>query len=89
MLQWPYKDPNEILDYAIDWSARLGVDTVASSTWTVPTGLNQQSASFTDTMTVIWLTAGADGAHYEILNRITTAGGRTMDQTVRLRIKEK
>lgn len=88
-LSWDAKDPDEVLDYTIDWTARLAGDTIAASTWVVPAGITKDSDSFTTTGTVIWLSAGAIGEAYELTNRIDTAGGRTMDQTVKLKVKAK
>jgi hypothetical protein len=84
-----YKDPNEVLDYSVDWSGLLAGDTIASSTWTVPTGVTGGAMSYTDTETLIWLSGGSDGERYDLLNRITTAAGRTRDQTCVLKIKTK
>jgi hypothetical protein len=39
--------------------------------------------------TKVWLSGGADGQSYLVLNRITTVGGRTMDQTMKLKVKSK
>ena len=39
MLQWPFKDPDEFLDYGMDWSARVGTDKLVASLWDVPDGL--------------------------------------------------
>ncbi len=83
------KDPDEVLDYAIDWKARLAGDTIASSTWTVPGGLTQDQASVSGSKAIIWLSGGTLDQAYSILNRITTAGGRTMDQTVTLSVRSK
>jgi hypothetical protein len=88
-LSWPFKDPDEVLDYEVDWTARLDGDTISTSTWIVPSGIVENSASHTSTTTTIWLAGGTLAATYEFLNRITTAGGRTMDQTVKLKIKTK
>jgi hypothetical protein len=88
-LTWPNKDPDEVLDYELDWSARLGTDTISSSTWTVPTGITKNSDSHTTTTTTVWLQGGTVAASYTFNNRIITAGGRTMDQSVKLKIKEK
>jgi hypothetical protein len=87
--RWPNKDPNEVLDYAIDWSQRLAGDIIDTSTFTVPTGIVMNSQSKTNTMTTVWLSGGSEGVTYDILNRIVTNGGRTMDQTVELRVKSK
>ena len=89
MLKWPDKDPDEVLDYQIDWTDRLAGDTIASSAWTVPSGLTKESDSNTTTTTTVWLSSGTLAEDYEVLNRITTTGGRTMDQTVKLRVRTK
>lgn len=34
-LKWPFKDPDETLDYSVDWSRFLGDDTINSVTWYV------------------------------------------------------
>lgn len=88
-LDWPFKDPDEVLDYQIDWTTRLDGDTIATSTWIVADGITKDSDSNTTTATTIWLSGGTIGDRYELTNRITTAGGRTMDQTVRIKIKAK
>jgi hypothetical protein len=87
--RWPPKDPQEVLDYAIDWTSRLGGDTVSQSVWDVPTGLVKDSESIAPTMTTLWLSSGALGKTYDITNHIITSGGRRFDQTVRLRVKAK
>lgn len=88
-LAWPDKDPNAVLDYQIDWSSFLGVDTIASSTWIVPTGITKNSDTNTTTTSTIWLSSGTAGQTYELTNRITTAGGRTDDRTVTIAVLEK
>jgi hypothetical protein len=89
--RWPNKDPNEVLDYGIDWSQRLAGDIIDTSTFTVPSGITMgpPAPSKTNTTTTIWLSGGSEGATYDILNRIVTNGGRIMDQTVELRVRSK
>jgi hypothetical protein len=87
------KDPNEVLDFQIDWSARLASDeTISTSSWTI-TGadsvLVEDSNDIDDTNTIIWLSAGTLGERYLLTNRITTTGGRTMDQSAYLKIRAK
>lgn len=87
-LSWPAKDPDAILDYDLDWSSWLGDDTIATSTWLLDAGaLTISSNSKTDTATKVWLSGGELGKTYSLTNRITTAGGRTQDQTVTLKIR--
>lgn len=31
--KWPDKDPDELVDYSVDWSRFLGDDTIQSATW--------------------------------------------------------
>lgn len=88
-LSWPYKDPDEVLDYQIDWSARLVEDTIVSSTWIVPDGITKDSDTYTTTSTTIWLSGGTLGASLAFTNRVETDGGRTMDQSVGLKVKAK
>jgi hypothetical protein len=88
-LYWPPKDPDEVVDYRLDWSERLDGDTILTSTWTVPAGITAPTQSNTTTTATLWLSGGTVGTLYTVLNRITTAGGRTMDQSVRIRVKQK
>lgn len=88
-LSWDPKDPDEVLDYQLVWSDRLLSDTISSSTWVVPDGLTEGTNSNTPTTTTVWLSGGTLGEAYELTNRVVTAGGRTMDQSVKLKIKAK
>jgi hypothetical protein len=88
-LSWPTKDPDEILDYQLDWSARILNDTIKSSVWEVPEGLTKRSDAFSVAVTTVWLAGGTDAQTYVVLNRIVTDGGRTMDQSVKLKIQDK
>lgn len=89
-LSWPAKDPDEILDYSLDWGSRLDDgDQIETSTWTVPTGLTKGDTSFTASTTTVWLSGGTAGKRYNALNRVTTTGGRTKDQTVGIYIRNR
>lgn len=89
--KWPDKDPNEVLDYSIDWTARLASDTISTSTWIVPTGIVKDSDIIAagNKITWIWLSGGTAGTKYTLTNRVTTVGGRTYDQSVDLKVKER
>lgn len=78
------KDPNAVLDYTFDWTAWLGDDTIASSSWIVPVGISSGGAVFSSTTTTIWLTGGIAGTSYSIYNQIVTAGGRTEKRTFKV-----
>lgn len=99
--KWPFKDPDEVLDYVIRWTDRLQGDTIATSTWDVPTGITKDSDSLANgaplttedglltgqSFTTIWLSDGTAGDSYIFTNHIVTAGGRSMDQSVKLPVK--
>ncbi|WAJ29341.1 hypothetical protein [Antarcticirhabdus aurantiaca] len=88
-LQWPTKDPDERVDFGVDWSARLVGDTIVSSLWIVPDGIVGSEESHADRMTTIWLEGGTPRLTYELLNRVETSAGRIMDQTIRLPVAKR
>jgi hypothetical protein len=84
------KDPDDVKDYLFDWSAWLGdEDTIETSTFILPAGLTADSDSNTTTTATIWISGGTIGNTYKVLNRIVTAGGRTMDRTALLVVAER
>lgn len=92
MLTWPAKDPDEVLDYQIDWiTNRLeAAETISTSTWSVIDGdVAIQSSSHASGIATVWLTGGTDSTVCVIRNRITTSGGRTYDEAAKLRIRTK
>lgn len=96
MLTWPPKDPDEVLDYQLDWAdpddPRLEVgETLLTSVWSVPTGdVVVDSSDYVATgLSTVWLSGGTAGSKCVLLNRVTTSGGRTYDQSVVLRIRDK
>jgi len=88
-LAWPTKDPDEVLDYQLDWSARVLDDPIVASEWQIPAGLTKGTERFSETITTVWLEGGEDDTTYHVVNRITTAAGRIMDQSVKLTIVKK
>jgi hypothetical protein len=90
MLVWPYKDPAEVLDFDIDWSARLGTDTIATSNWSAITTdgvLTIQSSSFTTNRSKVWVASGSSKFNYVLQNSVTTANGDTAVETVTLPVR--
>jgi hypothetical protein len=89
-LSWPPKDPDELLDYRVDWARRLGTDKITHSVWPdAPPGIVIESAEYKPKNTTIWLSGGTEGETYVFVNRITTESGRIMDQSVTISIKSK
>lgn len=88
-LAWPAKDADEVLDYALDWSDRIGSDTITSSTHSLTTeaGLVIDEQSHEDEFSIVTLSGGTVGSKGKILCRIVTDRGLTLDETVSLLVR--
>lgn len=83
------KDPNDVIDYRIDWSNWLrDGDTVLLSEWIVPAGITMDSELNDNSSTTIWLSGGTAGQQYSLTNRITTTQGRQRDKTITITVKD-
>ena len=89
MKRWPFKDPDEVLDFEVDWTARLDGDTISVVTWTVPVGLTKTAQNLADPIAIVWLSGGTAGQTYEIGCRVQTTGGRTYDETIILPVRQR
>jgi len=82
------KDPEAVLDYHVDWSDWLGIDTIASSLWSCSdSGITIDSDSTTATVTTVWLSGGTVDEEYEVVNHIVTSAGREEDKTLTIRMR--
>ena len=84
------KDPDEKKDYGFNWVPALNGDTIAGSTWVLPSGLTEATPapSFDATTTTIWIEGGTAGENYKVTNRITTAAGRILEEQFTIRLLE-
>lgn len=92
MQSWPSKDPDEVLDYKFDWTARLVTgETISTSTFTkeandtIVLGVTSIAAG----VTTVWISGGTLGEVCGVTNRVVTSAGRTYDETAKLRIRSK
>ncbi len=84
------KDPQDVLDYVLDWSDWLDTsETISTSTWTVPSGVTKDSDSKSSSETVIWLSGGTVYENYRLVNHIVTSLNREKDQTIIIYIVDK
>jgi hypothetical protein len=74
-----------VLDYRLDWSAWLGTDTIASSTWTV-TGATKNTENNTTTTSTVRVSAGSAGTPATALCTITTTAGYIEVRSIELQI---
>lgn len=88
------KDPNAVLDYVFDWTEWLGEDTVASHEFLVSPSnhtdcVEVDSSDEDEGIITVWVSKGRAGSTYKLTCRVVTAGGRTEDRTVNLRMKHR
>jgi len=85
------KDPGDVLDYQINWADWLADDTISGtkSTWTVETGITEDSNTNTTTGTIIWVSGGTAGENYNLVNHIETVSGRKADRTIVIKVRER
>ena len=90
-LNWPTKDPVDVLDYQFDISpALVGNDGDAIATLDVtiepanPGDLTLNSATTDGAVAVLWLSGGQPGTIYMVNLVITTINGRTINRSILL-----
>lgn len=79
------------LDYSVDWLLWLAGDQISSSEWILEPGATIQKITdtLTNSRTVVWLGGGDKGITYLVTNRIVTAGGRTDDRTISVKVEDR
>ncbi len=88
-MAWQVKDPNDILDYAMNWAGALPPgDSLLGAVWLVPAGLTLGATSVQGTKTIAWFSGGTAGQVYPVTCRVTTTLGRQFDHTVELEVDQ-
>jgi hypothetical protein len=84
----PYliKDPDANLDYSFNWLEWLAGDTISAAAVTV-TGATKGATSNTASAVTVWVSGGTVGQVASVACKITTAGGRIDERTIRLKIQ--
>lgn len=84
------QQPNEILDYKVDFSEWFAgrSDTPVSHTAEAQTGINIVSSALTGTVVRLVLSGGADGNKYKVTVRITTSDGIVKEADFAVRVRE-
>ncbi len=90
-LNWPSKDPADVLDYEFDISPALvgnEGDTIATLAVNIspnaPGDLVLNSAAVDGAVAVLWLSGGQPGSIYTVTIAITTTSGRTVQRSILL-----
>jgi len=103
-LKWQDKDPDDQVDYSIDWTNILETHTISSVTWKIydatsgwitfnpsdiVNGLQYVSSTNTDTVATLYLGSGTNFQEYNIICRMTTSISTVFEQEARIRVVEK
>ncbi len=90
-LNWPTKDPGDVLDYQFDVSPALvgnDGDSLATLDVTIspdnPGDLSLNSATTDGAVVVLWLSAGQAGTVYTVTIVVGTTNGRTLQRSILL-----
>lgn len=100
MASWKrVKDAQDVLDYKFDFANATNGgndsdwlasgETISTHTITAESGITIDSSSVTDTNTsvTVWASGGTAGESYDIACKITTSGGRTLERTLALVVR--
>lgn len=82
------KDPDSTIRVPFYWASQLAGETISTSDFVLPDGLTEGTNSGTGSTRATLVSGGDCGAKYRITNRITTSGGRTLDQTKVVLVRE-
>jgi hypothetical protein len=86
------KDPADRLLYRMDWTPFLAPlsDTIATSAWDAGDLTADADAIEAGNLSAtVWIEGGTAGTTYAVANRITTAAGRIVERSFRLRVEER
>jgi hypothetical protein len=101
--KWPNKDPDEILDFSVDWSRWLGTATISSVVWYVDNssgvktaitagntvnGIQNVAQTISGDVATINLGLGTNNTEYKFTCSITDSVGNVVERVIRLRVKE-
>jgi len=102
--RWPNKDPNEVLDYSVDWSRWLGTATISSVIWYVDdasgvktqieasaivNGIQNISQTISGgAVATIYVGLGTNNTEYKFTCSMTDTSGNTAERVIKLKIKE-
>ena len=97
--RWPNKDPDEQLDYSIDWSRFLGSATISSVVWSVNNASGVKTTigggATVNGIQNVSQTQSSDGKtgtnnlEYTFFCRITDSTGSQAERSVKLKVREK
>jgi hypothetical protein len=101
--KWPNKDPDEILDYSVDWTRFLNGATITGVAWFVDdengvktaianaqivNGIQRVNITTANGITTIHLALGIVNTEYKFYCQITDSTGSVAERVIKLRVKD-
>lgn len=84
------KDPEAVLDFAVDWTRWLSpAETITSHTITTEVGITKDSSSEADGVVTIWLSGGTAGQTYTVECLVVTSAGRTDERSFNVAVGDR
>ena len=85
------KDPDERLDYTINWNDGwlASGETISTSDWTLDSGITEYSSSNSNTTATVWISGGTHGQEYKATNQITTSASRIGERSIKILCRER
>ena len=82
----PNCTPRDDMDYQMDLTDILGLDTLATASWSATTGIDIDTVkcSFTPLTATVWLKNATSGQDFTIRGDFTTLGGRTFSKSFKI-----
>jgi len=102
--KWPDKDPDETIDYSVDWSRFIPDDTLSAASWfiddengvkeevsnaEVVDGLQFVQPTISGKVATARFSLGTNNKRYKVTCQITTGNGLVFERSIFLKIKEK
>lgn len=101
--RWPNKDPDEVVDFSVDWSRYLNGATIVTYSWYVDdssgtktligagqvvNGIQNVAQTASGGVVTINLGLGTNNTEYKFYSRITDSTGTNAERIIKLRVKE-
>jgi hypothetical protein len=88
VVQWEDKDPTDVDDFTLSFVRELGTETIATTAWTATAGITLGATGNTDTTATVRISGGTAGTDYTATCTVTTSGGRTLQRSSLLRVRQ-
>lgn len=80
MIDWPAKEPAEVVSRTIDWTSELVAGETVLTRAVTAEGVTRDSDSLAGNVVTVWLSGGTEGALGKVTVTVATSAGRTLEE---------